>query len=157
MAVRWPGLRLSHAAYSVAFPALLFAACNAVNFGKLSKWFVAKDGTDYPALFAYLLASLCLFVAFFVLLAHRRTIKPLSILLVALSAAATYFIAKYDVAIDTSMMMNVIHTDSTEVGQLVSAQMLPYAVFLIVLPALAVVSVDITFRPSGRYLVSSAV
>jgi len=157
MAVRWPGLRLSHAAYCVAFPALLFAACNAVNFGKISKWFAEKGGTDYVALFSYLLAGLCLFVAFFVLLAHRRTIKPLSILLVALSAAATYFIAKYDVAIDTSMMMNVIHTDSTEVGQLASAQMLPYAAFLVVLPLLAVLSVDVTFQPRGRYLIGSAI
>jgi len=157
MGVRWPRIRLSHAAYSVAFPALLFAACNAVNFGKLSKWFAGKDGTDYVALFSYLLAGLCLFIAFFVLLAHRRTIKPLSILLVALSVLATYFITKYDVAIDTSMMMNVIHTDSTEVGQLASAQMLPYGWFGVFLPILAILSVDIVFRPYGRYLIESAV
>ena len=157
MAARWPGFRVSHATFSVAFPGLLFASCNALNFEKLSKWFAGKDGTDYLALFAYLLASLGLFIAFFVLLAHRRTIKPLAILLVALSAAATYFIAKYDVAIDTSMMMNVIHTDSTEVGQLVSAQMLPYALFLVIVPALAILFVEITFPHSGRYLIGSAI
>jgi len=149
--------RISHATFCVAFPFALFVACNAVNFQKLSKWFVGKDGTDYVALFSYLLAGLCLFIAFFVLLAHRRTVKPLSILLVVLSALATYFIAKYDVAIDTSMMMNVIHTDSTEVGQLASTQMLPYAVFGVVLPVLAILSVDIAFRPYGRYLIESAV
>jgi lipid A ethanolaminephosphotransferase len=154
---RLPAFRVSHAAFSVAFPALLFAACNGLNIGKLSKWFAGSGGTDYAALSAYLLASLGLFVAFFVLLAHRRTVKPLAILLVVMSAAATYFIAKYDVAIDSSMMLNVIHTDSTEVGQLLSAQMLPYALFLAVLPALVILSADITFRPSGRYLVGSAI
>lgn len=154
---RLPAFRMSHAAFCVAFPALLFAACNALNIGKLSKWFAGTGGTDYVALSAYLLASLCLFVAFFVLLAHRRTVKPLAILLVALSAAATYFIAKYDVAIDSSMLLNVIHTDSTEVGQLLSEQMLPYILFLIVLPALVILAADITFRPSGRYLIGSAI
>jgi lipid A ethanolaminephosphotransferase len=154
---RLPAFRVSHAAFCVAFPALLFAACNSLNIGKLSKWFAGTGGTDYVALSAYLLASLCLFVAFFVLLAHRRTVKPLAILLVATSAAATYFIAKYDVAIDSSMLLNVIHTDSTEVGQLLSEQMLPYILFLIVLPALVILAADITFRPSGRYLIGSAI
>ena len=49
------------------------------------------------------------------LLAHRRTIKPFAILLTILSAAVTYFIAKYGVAIDSSMVQNTVHTDPTEV------------------------------------------
>ena len=66
----------SHLRFSLAFCALLFAVCNAINFDKLSKWFRQGDGTDYLALAAYLVAGLCLFAFFFTLLAHRRTIKP---------------------------------------------------------------------------------
>ena len=40
--------------------------------------------------------------------------------------------------------------------QLLSRQMLPYVVFLIVLPALVILSVDITFRPRGTYLLASS-
>lgn len=148
-------LRISHTAFAVAFPALLFAVCNALNMDKLSRWFTATDGLDLTALSAYLLAGLCLFIAFFALLTHRRTVKPAAVALVVLSAAASYFIAKYNVAIDSSMMLNVMHTDSTEVAQLLSAQMLPYALFLVVLPVLAILAVDITFQPHGRYLLGS--
>ena len=145
----------SHSRFSLAFCALLFAVCNAINLDKLSKWFRQGDGLDLLALSAYLVAGFCLFTFFFTLLAHRRTIKPLAILLTVTSCAVTYFIAKYNVAIDTSMVQNTVHTDATEVGQLLSLQMLPYVVFLIVLPVLIIWSADITFQPQGRYLLGS--
>jgi lipid A ethanolaminephosphotransferase len=149
-----PGLRFqtSHIRFSLAFGVLLYVICNALNIDKLAKWFHDKDGLDYIALSAYLLAGLCLFIVIFVLLAHRRTIKPLAILLTVLSAAATYFISKYNVAVDRSMVLNTIHTDVTEVGQLLSVQMIPYVVFLIALPVVVIVSTEITFKPSGKYL-----
>ena len=145
----------SHLRFSLGFSAALYAVCNAVNFDKLSRWFRHGDQVDYAALAAYLVAGLCLFTGFFTLLAHRRTIKPFAILLTILSGAGTYFIAKYGVAIDTSMIQNTVHTDVTEVGQLLSLQMLPYVVFLIVLPVLIIWSADITFQPRGRYLLGS--
>ena len=150
----YPGIRFqtSHIRFSLAFGVLLYVICNALNIDKLAKWFHDKDGLDSIALSAYLVAGLCLFLAVFVLLAHRRTIKPLAILLTVLSAAATYFISKYNVAVDRSMVLNTIHTDVTEVGQLLSVQMIPYVVFLIVLPVLVIVSTDITFKSSGKYL-----
>ncbi len=146
---------MSHTTFTVVYPAGLYAACNALNIDKLARWFTGREGLDYVALSAYLLAGLCLFIAFFALLAHRHTVKPAAVLVAVLSAAATYFVAKYNVAIDSSMMLNVVHTDPTEIGQLLSAQMLPYVAFLIVLPAVAVAWADITFQPSGRYLFAS--
>ena len=146
----------SHTRFSLGFSIALYATCNALNLDKLSKWFREKDGLNYAALSAYLLAGLCLFIVFFVLLAHRRTIKPLAILLVVISAAATYFVSKYNVAIDSSMILNAIHTDSTEVGQLLSLQMIPYIVFLVALPTMIILSADITFAAPGRYLLASS-
>jgi len=147
--------QVSHGKFSTIFPLLLYAICNALNIDKLAKWFPQKNGVDYVALSAYLLAGLCLFIAFFVLLAHRRTIKPFATLLVVVSAAITYFISKYNVAIDSSMVLNTVHTDSTEVGQLLSLQMLPYIALLMVLPVMVIWSTDIIFQPSGRYLLTS--
>ena len=150
-------LQVSHTGFSIGFPLFLYAVCNTLNADKLIKWFRHGDGLDLAALGAYLFAGLCVFTGFFALLAHRLTIKPLAILLTVLSAAATYFIAKYNVAIDSSMVRNTIHTDLTEVGQLLSLQMIPYVIFLMVLPTLVILKVDITFRPSGRYLLDSLV
>jgi lipid A ethanolaminephosphotransferase len=148
-------LRISHTRFILGFPALLYAICNALNIGLLAKWFYGRDGLDLWGFSAYLIGGLGLFIALFALLAHRWTIKPLAILLTVLSAAATYFISKYNVAIDSSMVLNTIHTDPTEVGQLLSLHMVPYVLFLILLPVGLILSLDIVFRPSGKYLVSS--
>jgi lipid A ethanolaminephosphotransferase len=147
--------QVSHLRFSLGFSVLLYAICNTINLDKLAKWFRAGDGLDALALSAYLVAGLCLFTAFFTLLAHRRTIKPLAILLTIASVAGTYFIAKYNVAIDTSMVQNTVHTDVTEVGQLLSLQMIPYVLFLIVVPVAIIWLADITFEPRGRYLFGS--
>ena len=150
-----PRFQLSHTQFSLFFPLVLFGACNALNIDKLAKWFYVDGHLGYLAFCAYMLAGLCLFVALFVLLAHRWTIKPLAIVLTILSAAAAYFISKYNVAIDSSMFLNAVHTDGTEVGQLLSLQMLPYAVFLIAVPILVILPIEITFLSSGRYLLDS--
>lgn len=147
--------RISHSRFSVLFCGLVYWVCNALNMDELAQWFPRKGGYDFVALAAYLLAGQCLFLLFFVLLAHRWTIKPLAILLLATSATATYFISKYDVAIDSSMILNTIHTDSTEVGQLLSVQMVPYALLLIVAPLIVILPVEITFASAGRYLLGS--
>lgn len=156
MSLRQRSVRISHSGFSVAFPVLLFGTCNALNMDKLARWFVQDGGLNYMALSGYLLAGACLSVAFFALLAHRGTVKPAAILLTVASALTTYFISKYNVAVDTSMMMNVVNTDSTEVGQLLSLQMLPYIAFLMILPAALILATEITFEPSGRYLLASS-
>lgn len=148
-------LQTSHTTFSVVFSVLLYVICNALNIDKLAKWFYRKDGLDYLALSAHLLTGLCLFIVFFVLLAHRRTIKPLAILLAIVSGAAAYFISKYNVAIDRTMVENVLHTDATEVGQLLSLQMIPYVVFLMIVPAIIILSIGIDFQARGRYLLAS--
>jgi len=146
---------ISHTAFCVAYCAGLFVLCNAFTIGRLAKWFRDGDTLDLSAFTAYLLAGLLLFIAVFTLVAHRRVIKAFAILLVVLSAAATYFISKYGVAVDSSMILNVVNTDVVEVGQLLSPQMLLYALPLIVLPTLVILPADITFAPRGRYLWSS--
>lgn len=144
-----------HTRFIWAFALVLYCVCNAFNIGRFSAWFRDGDATDLSALSAYLAAGLCLTVCVFTLLAHRWTIKPAAILLTISSAAATYFIGKYGVAIDSSMIRNAVHTDATEVGQLLSTQMLPYLVFLMIIPIVAILLADIHFEPSGRYLLGS--
>ena len=146
---------MSHTRFSVAFSLALYAICNSINIGRIAKWFKDAEGTDYSALVAFLVAGLCLFIAFFTLLAHRRTIRPLAILLTISSGIVTYFISKYGVAIDSSMLRNAVHTDVVEVGQLLSWQMIPYVLFLVIVPTVIILRTRITFQPSGRYLLGS--
>jgi lipid A ethanolaminephosphotransferase len=145
-------MRISHTGFIVGFCAALYGVCNALNIGRLAQWFRPGDSLDVLALAAYLVAGLGLFIAVFTLLAHRWTIKPFAILLAVASGIATYFIAKYGVAVDSSMVRNAIHTDPTEVGQLMTWQMLPYVALLVILPVVLIWRTDITFAPGGRYL-----
>lgn len=137
------------------YPTLLYVICNALNFDKITKWFYLKDQIDYITLAAFLIIGLCIFIAVFTLLAHRFTIKPLAIIFIILSAVASYFSAKYDVVIERSMIMNAINTDPDEVHSLLSTQMMPYFLFLILLPILVVLSLQITFEKPTKYLLSS--
>jgi lipid A ethanolaminephosphotransferase len=146
---------ISHPWFCIGYCGGVFLWSNSLTIGRLAKWFREGDALDLSAFTAYLLAGLCLFIAVFTLLAHRLTIKIVAILLVILSAAATYFVSKYGVAIDRSMILNVVHTDTVEVGQLLSLQMIPYVVLLMVIPILAILSVDIRFKPKSRYLLDS--
>ena len=152
-----PKPTVSHTTFSILFVTLLFVVSNAVNIDKLTVWFHQGDDIEYSGLAAYLIFGLGICVATFILFAHRWTIKPVAILLLLVSAMATYFIAKYNVAIDRSMIMNTIHTDVSEVTGLLSIQMIPYFLCLVLLPILVIAKVNISFRSPLKYLSASLI
>lgn len=146
---------MSHTNFSLLFTSGLFIACNAFNFDKLEKWFQLPGGVDYLGLFAYLFVGWVLFLVIFLLFAHRWTIKPVAFLFIVLSATATYFIDKYNIAIDRTMVENVIHTDPTEVSGLLTIYMLPYVAFFIAVPLWLLSRVHIHFARPTVYLSKS--
>ena len=148
---------LSHIRFSILFTASLYVVCNSFNIDRIARWFAQGDGYDFSGLIAFLIFGLCFFMALFVLLAHRWTIKAAAIGFILASAAGTYFISKYHVAIDRTMVMNAVYTDITEVRSLLSFRMLPYVLFLMVIPILLVVHANITFQKTGSYLLKSFV
>lgn len=147
--------KITHSAFCILYSSLLYIISNALGFEKISKWFYLGNRLDYITLAAFLTIGLCVFIALFTLLAHRSTIKPLAILFVILSGIAVYFSDKYGVVIDRSMIMNAVHTDTAEVHGLLSVHMIPYLVFLILLPILTILSTKITFKESAKYLPAS--
>ncbi len=148
---RWT-VSVSHIWFSVLFTTSLFVVCNVLTIDRIIEWFPLGDGTDYAGLIAFLVFGLCISIATFVLFAHPWTIKPVAAILLVLSGAATYFIAKYNVAIDRTMLLNVVHTDPTEVKSLLSVSMFPYVFFLILLPIGLLTRIDIRFRKATQYL-----
>ncbi len=148
---------VSHTTFCIIFTASLYVICNALNLEKTVKWFHLGAGIDYTGLAAYLTVGYCLFFALFILLAHRWTIKPFAVIFIMLSATAAYFISKYNVAIDRSMVMNTIHTDVTEIRGFLSVQMIPYVLFLIIMPILLIANVNVTFQSTVKYLSTSLI
>lgn len=147
--------KISYISFCLLYTTSLYVICNSLNFDKIVKWFYLNNSIDYSTLGAFLIIGLCVFVAFFMLFAHRYTIKPLAIFFIILSGAAVYFTTKYNVVIDSSMIMNTINTDATEVHELLSTQMIPYFLLLILLPILLVLLVEIKFENSAKYLFKS--
>ncbi len=148
-------LKISHAYFCLIYSSLLYVIYNAINLEKITKWFQLNGGLDYAGLAAFLIVGLCAFIALFTLLAHRYTTKPLAIFFVILSATAVYFSSKYNVVIDSGMIMNTVNTDPVEVKGLLSSHMIPYFLFLILLPILLISYTQITFAKSAKYLLSS--
>lgn len=146
---------LNHIQFSFIFVTLLYVVCNVLLGDKVSQWFVVNGELQVLGLLAYLIFGWFFSIAFFLLFAHRYLIKLVAVIFILFSAASTYFIVKYNVAIDTSMIRNVIHTDATEVSALLSWQILPFAVFLIVLPIWLVVRQKINFKGRFFYLLQS--
>lgn len=147
--------QMSHIKFSLIFTTSLYVICNALNVEKTVKWFYLGDSVEYAGLIAFMTFGLCFFIAFFILFAHRWTIKPLAIIFILLSATVTYFISKYNVAIDSTMVMNVMNTDVKEVRGLLSVHMIPYIIFLIVFPVLIILNINITFQSAAKYLSKS--
>ncbi len=151
-----PLFRLNHLSFSLLLVGLVFIVTNAINIERLARWFHTGDRIDYSALGALLAFGLGFSIAFFLLFfAHRYLIKPAALFLVVTSAMAGYFIAKYDVAVDSSMVLNTLHTDPTEVSGLLSWQMLPWVLLLILLPTVFILKTEIRFASGLRYLLSS--
>jgi lipid A ethanolaminephosphotransferase len=148
-------LDLSYTSFSLLFTTTLYVIWNSINIDKIDKWFHLGKDIDYTSLLAFLTFGLCFFIAFFVLLAHRWTVKPVAIFFIIVSAAASYFIAKYNVAIDGSMVLNTLHTDPVEATGLLSVQMIPYLIFLILLPILVISRLRITFHRPLRHIATS--
>jgi len=148
-------IKTSKTRFVLIFTTLIFVVSNSFNIEKIARWFYLKEGIDFSALVAFLVAGLSLSILFFVVFSNRWTIKPLSIFMIVLSAASTYFISKYNVAIDKSMVVNTINTDSTEVVSLLSTRMIPYLIFLVALPAYLVIITEIRFGKPKAELLSS--
>ncbi|MCB1049246.1 MAG: phosphoethanolamine transferase [Acidobacteria bacterium] len=151
-----PKIKTNHITFSLVFTFLLFTINNLVNIGKLAKWFMADGSVNLVPFGSFLIIGLSLFNVIFFLVAHKYTTKALAMILVFLSGLATYFIAKYNVAIDRSMLMNVLNTDYTESTALLSVHMFPYILFLILLPILLITRIEINYQKPTTHLFNSA-
>jgi lipid A ethanolaminephosphotransferase len=75
-------------------------------------------------------------VATISLVAWPRLFKPVGVFLLLASAAATHFMLVYSAVIDSTMLLNVLHTDAKEAGDLMSLRFILTLVVLGLVPAI---------------------
>lgn len=97
----------------------------------------------FYASFAGLLAGL--FSLLLATLTFRPVLKPALCLLVLVSAGAAYFMDTYGVAIDTTMVQNVMETNPGEIGDLLNLSLLARLLLLGVLPAIVIARVPVHY------------
>lgn len=148
-------LAVSHIWFSIAFTLLIYVVCNIANFDKIAQWFYDGESLNLAAVAAFYIVGYGLFLIVFLLLCHPGIVKPISILFIFLSLAGSYFINKYDISIDRTMVMNTVFTDSGEVTALLSSQMIPSLVFAVVLSLFILFKLRINFRPLRWYIPKS--
>jgi lipid A ethanolaminephosphotransferase len=94
---------------------------------------LAEPGT-LAQVAAVAVALFALHFAFIAPLANRWTVRPLLSLLILVSAFASYYMDRYTVYLDPSMLRNVLRTDVKEASELFAWAMLPHLLLHAVLP-----------------------
>lgn len=107
-----------------------------------------------PATWGFVAAVLALLAAaHFVLLAlvcNRWTLKPLLALLIVATAFGTFFMSRYGVYFDASMVRNVLRTNVAEARELLTPALLPHLLLFAALPLLLLARVRLRRRPLVR-------
>jgi len=107
-----------------------------------------------PATWGFVAAVLVLLAAaHFVLLAlvcNRWTLKPLLALLIVATAFGTFFMSRYGVFFDASMVRNVLRTNMAEARELLTPALLPHLLLYAGLPLLLLWRVRLVRRPPVR-------
>jgi lipid A ethanolaminephosphotransferase len=108
---------------------------------------------DTWALLAAMVALiLALHAAILGVLLNRWTLKPLGTVLLIGTALAAFYMQRYSVVLDPSMLRNVLRTDLHEAGELLSWPMLLHVMLYAGLPTLLLWRVQIVQRPLARAL-----
>ena len=135
---------------------VLLVACFLMLAGNGPFWRAALAGRSWQepgtwgfaaALFTGFSAFYLAFVAAF---SSRLTVKPLLTALLLVSAAAGYYIERYAVFFDRTMLANVLATNYREASELLSWRLLAHLLVFGLLPSLLVWWPVLKRRPFGR-------
>jgi lipid A ethanolaminephosphotransferase len=138
---------------------VLLCACFLLLAGNTPFWRAMLEGRDWAMASTWGFAA-ALFVSFagfyFVfagLLATRLTVRPLLGVLVLCTAFASWYMERYAIYLDRSMLQNLLATDVKEARDLLVWGMVPHVLLLGVLPAVLLWWPKLKQRRLGRALV----
>lgn len=139
-------LHLSTDALAWVVSVLFALTCNAALWREL----LQGRAVDAPATWLYVGAVFVVLVAIHFLLLglvlHRRIAKPLLSLLIVATAGAVYYIQKFNIYLDPSMLRNVLRTDVKEASELFTWSMVPHFLAYAVLPLVLLTRIELVQR-----------
>lgn len=151
---RWRAWRPALTSTRLAVVAGVFFALTA-NTAFLSAALAGRDHST-AASWLFALSLVATLAALHVLLLSvvlvRPLARPLLGVLIAITAFATYYMQRFGVYLDPTMLRNVLGTDPAEAGELFGWSMLPHLLVFGVLPLLVLWRVRVVRQPLGRAL-----
>jgi len=131
--LRLPPMHVSHVLLLVSL--MLTLGYNQAFFHNAASAFASSAfGLEFMASLALFLFAVTLLVLS--LLCFRYFTKPVLILVVLTAASASVYMNSYNIVIDTTMITNIVKTDTREVADLLSADFIAQMALLGLLPAL---------------------
>ena len=127
-------------------------------FSNHSFWSASLAGRDWaqPASWLFVaalgVAIAAIHFILFALFFNRWTARPLSALLIVITAFAAYYMGTFTVFLDPSMLRNVLRTDTKEAAELFTPGMLSYLLIFAVAPLLVLWRLRIRREPLRRAL-----
>lgn len=126
---------LNPAVATLALSLWLVIACNAPFWRALSRITGGLSTASLPVFAVAFVFAVLLINFLLTALAFRWIAKPLLILVLAASAATTYFMDSYGVMIDRVMLQNILESNPQEAGELLSWRLGAYVALLAAVPA----------------------
>jgi lipid A ethanolaminephosphotransferase len=111
------------------------AALNFPFWRKLIAAVGPHNFSDWHFLVAMAIATVLALYLILLPISYKPVLRAIVLVLLPLTAAASYFMTEYGIVIDSNMVRNVFETDTREAGDLVSWAFLVYIGLLGVLPA----------------------
>lgn len=133
-----PGLVIETSVEGLVLAASVYWAlsANRVFLGAALRDRALSDPASWRFAATMFVAIVALHAMLLGLVATRRTVKPVLVGLLVLTAGAAYYMRAYGVFLDPSMLRNVMHTDAAEAGELLSVPMLAHLFVFAGLPLL---------------------
>lgn len=122
-------------------------ACNASFWIAIEKGApnsLVRGGVYFICLFVLLTALQFILLT---LMINRWTAKPVLFVLIMMTVAATYFMGKFGIYLDTDMVRNALNTDWRETRELLSLDMIPYFFTHATLPLAFIFFLQIRIEP----------
>jgi lipid A ethanolaminephosphotransferase len=125
---------LSTEALAVGVSVFFALACNERFLSGATATRSWSDGATWGFAACMLLLLTALHTLMLCLVLHRRYARVLLTALILVAALSTYYMQRFGVFLDPSMLRNVLHTDPAEAGELIGVWMLPHLLLYAVLP-----------------------
>lgn len=142
-------LKTAHLKCSAVAFALIYSALTLILFGKPLFAFAITNLDCHSLNGVVILIELALaqllsvFLLVTIISFAQIILKPICITLLFTNALACYFVTKYNVILDKTMMSNVFNTNFSEAGELFHPQILLYLLLLGALPSLIIARIKI--------------